>query len=111
MPTLWSPATGLECGPDGDPSKSLRTGMLCTSAAYGALIGKIGGSTGDVPDTSGGLAGPYPNKKVFAVGTESILTLATVADGGPLFLSMNDKPEEFPEHSGELFVLLQYYPL
>jgi hypothetical protein len=85
--------------------------MLCGGAAYGALVGKIGGSSGDVPDSTVGTAGPYGNKRVFAVGTDCILTLATAADGGPLFLTMNDKPEEFSKHSGELLVLLEYYPL
>jgi hypothetical protein len=108
---LWSPATGIQCGPDGDPSKTGVTGMLCNGAAYGALVGKVGGSTGDLPDSTAGTTGPYGTKKVFAAGSDSIIALPTAADGGPLFLSMNDKPDEFPKHSGELFVRLQYYPL
>jgi hypothetical protein len=111
VPILWSPAGDNPCGPDGDPSAIARTGMLCSSAAYGALIGKIGGSTADTPDTAAGSSGPYPGKKVFAVGVECILSLPTAADGGPLFLTMNDKPESFPCHVGDLHVLIQYYPL
>jgi hypothetical protein len=111
VPMLWSPETGIQCGPDGAASKTAVSGMLCNGAACGALIGKVGGSTGDLPDSTAGTAGPYGNKKVFAVGTDSIIALPTAADGGPLFLSMNDKPDEFPKHSGELFVRLQYYLL
>jgi hypothetical protein len=112
LPVLWSlsaGATGVSCGPDGDPTTS-RTGLLCTSAACGALIGKIGGSTADIPDTTSG-ANPYTGKKVFAVGKDCILSLPTAADGGPLFLTMNDKPDEFAGHAGELQVLLQHFPL
>jgi hypothetical protein len=141
----WSPATGIQCGPDGAPSTSVKTtplqpsqageptpsvkattvqpskgddppsivkaGLLCSSAAYGALIGKIGGSTADLPDSTPGVTTPYANKKVFAVGTDSIIALPTAADGGPLFLTMNDKPDEFPKHTGEIQVYLEYYPL
>jgi hypothetical protein len=103
--------TERTCGPDGDPAVRERTGMLCTGAACGALIGKIGGSTGDIPDSAGGSSGPYAGKKVFAVGKECILSLTAATDGGPLFLTMNDKPEAFPGHSGDLYVLLQCYPL
>jgi hypothetical protein len=85
--------------------------MLCNGAAYGALVGKLGGSTADLPDSTPGTTAPYGNKKVFTAGTDSIIALPTAADGGPLFLSMNDKPGEFLKHSGELFVRLQYYAL
>jgi hypothetical protein len=85
--------------------------MLCSRAAYGALIGKVGGSMGDLPDTSPGTAGPYPNVRVFAVGSCVVISLPTPADGGAVFLSMNDKPEDFDKHSGELLAVLEYYPL
>jgi hypothetical protein len=111
LPTTWNPTDDVPCGPDGYFPDPGRTGMLCTGAACGALIGKIGGSTGDLPDSTAGSAGLYAGKKVFAVGTDCIISLPTAADGGPLFLTMNDKPSEFIHHSGELFVLLEYYPL
>jgi hypothetical protein len=111
LPTTWNPVNNVPCGPDGYFPNPGCTAMLCTSAACGALIGKIGGSTGDIPDTAGGNAGPYAGKKVFAVGSDCILSLATAADGGPLFLTMNDNPSNFIHHSGELFVWLEYYPL
>lgn len=111
VPTVWSQANGVPCGPDGDPAITAPTGILCSAAACGALIGKIGGSTADIPDTVGGAGGSYSGKKVFAVGHDCILSLPAASDGGPLFLTMNDKPQGFPGHTGELLVFLQYYPL
>ena len=110
-PVSWSPLTGDNCGPDGAPTKNNKTGLLCSTAAYGALIGKIGGGTADLPDSTPGATTLYPNKRVFAVGTDAIIALPTAADGGPLFLTMNDKPEEFSKHSGVIQVFLEYYPL
>jgi hypothetical protein len=110
VPMTWDPTKEDHCGADG-MARAAPTGALFTSAGYGALIGKIGGGTADIPDTAGGSSGPYANKKVFAVGSYCIVPLTTAADGGPLFLTMNDKPEEFAKHSGELMVLLEYYPL
>jgi hypothetical protein len=109
--TQWSPADNIHCGPDGYPNDTKRTNLLCSSAAYGALIGKIGGSTADVPDSSAGSAGPYPGRKVFAVGSDCIVTLPSAADGGPLFLTMNDQPCSFEHHAGGLFVTVEYFPL
>jgi hypothetical protein len=111
IPMAWNPSTEIQCGPDGDHTAGSKAGMICGAAAYGALIGKIGGSTGDLPDTTPGNLSPYGSKKVFAVGTDAIVALPAVGDGGPLFLSMNDVPKDFPKHSGELLVLLEYYPL
>jgi hypothetical protein len=34
-----------------------------------------------------------------------------LADGGPLFLTMNDDTAGFPLHPGELVVSLEYYSL
>lgn len=109
VPRTWKPSSKLQCGPDGILANTPRTSLLCTTALFGALIGKIGGATNDVPDAIA-TAPPYGNNKVFAVGSELVLPLATT-EGGPLFLTMNDSPEGFPMHAGELFVVLQYYPL
>lgn len=110
VPTSWSPAPNSSCGPDGLPAHPDKMSLLCSTALYGALIGKIGGSTGDLPDTTPGTTSPWGSKRVFAAGTDCILTLA-LTDGGPLFLTMNDHPEKFSRHSGELLMSLQYYPL
>jgi len=107
--TIWNPDSNLHCGPDGIFAKTDTSKLLYSSAFIGALIGKLGGATADHPNTTTG-APPYDGKKVFAVGSELILVLAKT-DGGPFFLSMNDLPENFANHSGELLVLLQDYPL
>jgi hypothetical protein len=125
--SVWSPAAGMECGPDGilpaasDTSKTAAPitqpngstpSMLCTSAAFGALIAKIGGSTADLPDSlTAPNTAPYSGKKVFAVGSDAIISIAAAADAGPLFLTMNDVPTNFPHHSGAFLVALSYYPL
>jgi hypothetical protein len=108
--TTWSHAHGSFCGPDGVPLKPDKVQMLCSTAWYGALIGKVGGSTGDLPDSTPANTTPWGSKKVFAAGSICILTMA-LTDGGPLFLTMNDQPERFSQHSGELLVSLDYYPL
>jgi hypothetical protein len=114
VPVIWNTDPNSPCGPDGlylpNPTKSA-SALLCVNAAYGALIGKIGGSTDDLPDPTAGVVAPWGTKRVFAVGWDCILALSTAADGGPLFLTMNDHPERFAKHSGELVVQLQYYPL
>jgi len=125
--TVWSPANGVTCGPDGllpdapqnsKPAQSAGgsneplVSMLCTSAPLGSLIAKIGGSTADLPDSSTSPnAIPYAGKKVFAVGSDAIISISSAADAGPLFLTMNDVPANFHLHSGALLVALSYYPL
>jgi hypothetical protein len=106
----WNPTPSITCGPDGLPASPDQMSLLCSASPYGALIGKIGGSTGDLPDATPGSTSPWGSRKVFAAGATCILTLAPT-DGGPLFLTMNDHPERFSGHSGELLVSLQYYPL
>jgi hypothetical protein len=107
LPVLWSPAKGIECGPDGTNVTPPKSGLLSGGALYGALIGKIGGSSADIPDVSQSTA-PYGTKRVFAVGSHCVISLSAT-DGGPLFLTMNDNPEGFVNHSGALYVLIEEY--
>ncbi len=53
--------------------------------------------------------GVYSGRKVFTVGTYCVVTLAS-SDSGALFLTMNDAPENFKDHSGELHVLIEEAP-
>lgn len=110
VPITWNVSPSLACGPDGNFANPDNVSLVCTTASYGALVGKIGGSTADLPDTTPGNTSPWGSKKVFAVGTTCILNLA-IADGGPLFLTMNDAAGGFPLHSGEFLVSVEYYPL
>jgi hypothetical protein len=105
--TSWSPATGVQCGADGIGIATAKAGLLTPSALCGALIAKLGGSSADVPDGSQPTA-PYGNKRVFAVGSHCVISLAAT-EGGSLFLTMNDSPEGFANHSGELYVLIEEY--
>jgi len=105
--TIWNPVKGTDCGADGIVTNPLKTGLLCTGAQYGALIGKLGGSSADLPDSSSP-AGPYPNKKVFGVGSYCVISLSNL-EGGPLFLTMNDSPDGFEGHQGDLHALIEYY--
>jgi hypothetical protein len=104
---FWNPASGVQCGADGIGIFPSKTGLLSPGAMYGALIGKIGGSSADIPDPSQPTS-PYGSKRVFGVGSYCVISLAA-AEGGPLFLTMNDNPEGFANHSGALHVLMEEY--
>jgi len=108
LPCLWSPSDGTECGADGIFPTPLKIGLLYTGAQYASLIGKLGGSSADIPDTNS-VAGPYPNKKVFAVGSYCVISVSS-SEGGPLFLTMNDSPDGFKGHMGDLLVSIEQYP-
>jgi hypothetical protein len=106
VPVIWRSAAG-ECGADGLKGAA-NTGMLLTNTSAGALIGKIGGSTADLPDAQGqaGASTAYSGRKVFPVGSYAVIALADT-DSGPLFLTMNDAPDGFATHSGALWVLIE----
>jgi hypothetical protein len=107
VPTLWKPLPDTDCEADGAFSAPSKTGLLCTAAMYGALIGKLGGSSADMPDASSPLT-PYGSKRVFAVGSLCIISLNNT-DGGPLYLAMNDTPGSSSVHSGALHVQIDEY--
>jgi hypothetical protein len=105
--TTWSPVSGTNCGPDGLTTSATKSGFLTGGALYGALIGKLGGSSADIPDASS-LTAPYGTKRVFAVGSHCVISVAST-DAGPLFFTMNDAPSGFAQHSGALHILLEEY--
>jgi hypothetical protein len=107
--TTWSPTTGTDVTPDGLPIAPARTGLLLGNALYGALIAKIGGSSADLPDSTSP-AISYTAKKVFPVGSFSIISVGAT-EGGPLFLTMNDSPDGFENHSGDLWVQIDEFPM
>jgi|SRR5882724_2039902 len=108
VPKEWAPSPKKKCGPDGVPMT--KTGALLSTAPFGAIVGKIGGSTADLPDTTAPSTSPYSGKKVFAVGAYAVVSIAAT-DCGPLFVTMNDSPDGFEDHSGELWVLIEEAPL
>jgi hypothetical protein len=90
---LWSYLPNTNCGPDGYRAGGLADDALSTRAPLGALIGKIGGSTADIPDAEKDI--------VFVVGSFCVVTL-TAEQRGPLFMTMNDRVAWFAHHTGEL---------
>jgi hypothetical protein len=107
MAKSWNPTSKEESGPDGLLKTSAKSGLLFAMAPYGALIGKVGGSSADQPETGGGAKdGGYSGRKVFAAGSYAVIGLGK-DDGGPLFLTMNDSPDGFAEHAGALEVLIE----
>jgi hypothetical protein len=109
VPTTWSPTPGKDITADGITITPARTGLLLNSALYGALIAKVGGSSAEVPDSMSA-AGPYGGKKVVAVGSFCVVSIAST-EGGPLFLTMNDSPDSFDSHSGPLWVQIDEFPM
>lgn len=112
VPVKWKPTTDDVCGANGllKPAKSDKTTFLVSTAPFGALVGKIGGSTADLPDASSGSAGPWTGRKVFAVGNYTVVGLSK-DDCGPLFLTINDSPDGFCDNSKDLWVLIEEAPL
>jgi hypothetical protein len=115
----WELSKAEECNPDGalddpkqqQPAEQKPQPLLVSIAPRGALVGKVGGSTADLPDTSpAATTTPYPGSKVFVSGSYAVIALAG-NESGPLFLTMNDSPSGFRAHSGEIWVLVEEAPL
>jgi hypothetical protein len=97
----WQRGPDLTCGPNGASREGLvDAANLAGGAQVGALIGKIGGSTADKGDSPA---------QVFAVGEYCVIHFPDTTRGG-LFLTMNDKPQNFDQHSGELDVTIEEAP-
>jgi hypothetical protein len=105
--TTWDTGTGTNCSADGIITSPPKSGLLSTGTLFGSLVGKLGGSSADVPDSSAPTA-PYGTKRVFGVGSHCVISLAST-ESGPLYLTMNDSPDGFASHSGSLQVLIEQY--
>jgi hypothetical protein len=81
-----------ECGPDGDPWMPPSVDALSQDALIGALIGKIGGSSAVIKNTS-----------AFVVGSYCVVEV-TDTTKGPLYLTINDVPGGMANNSGTLSV-------
>jgi hypothetical protein len=93
----WEFLPSTSCGPDGYVIGGLVSESLVPTAPIGALVGKVGGGTAEKPDAD--------KSTVFSVGRFCVLVLPD-GTGGALFLTMNDKPDWFPQHSGGITVKL-----
>jgi hypothetical protein len=90
----WGYAPGREafCGADGDACALVARALcLAPTAAVGALIGKIGGSSAGISDGV-----------VFVVGKSCVVR---VDDGGPLYLTINDTFDGMSNNVGEMRIL------
>jgi hypothetical protein len=88
----WSYDSSTQCGPDGISTDGFADGNLHHTALKGCVIAKVGGCPGDT----------VTSDKLFAVGSFSIFNIGDAF--GALFLSMNDAPANFHNHSGSLSV-------
>jgi hypothetical protein len=94
---VWNYASSKECGPDGLRDSGFPADGLNSSAPLGALIGKIGGSPADKPDA---------RAFTFVAGSYVVFSLDEKTEGA-LYLTMNDQPGHFDEHSGEIEVAIE----
>ncbi len=94
----WCYAEGKECTADGDPKASINpANCFLPDAPPGALIAKVGGSTGGRKD----------GVLLFVVGSFCIVDLDDKTKGA-LFLTMNADPRSTLERSGELSVAIYH---
>jgi hypothetical protein len=88
----YADAATSRCGADGDPDALLaRANCLNPDAPVGALIGKIGGSSGGVKDGTPFVVGGYC---VFRVPD----------GGGPLYFTINDEYDGMANNAGSITV-------
>jgi hypothetical protein len=93
----WDYAPSKSCGPDGTRDTAFSPEALMPSALIGTLVAKVGGSPGDKPDT----------KNIgFIVGSYSVIALDEKTEG-PLFLTMNDRLDQFGNHEKKVTVTVE----
>lgn len=86
----WRYTAQTDCGPDGDRVSFISSVQCLTKEAPpGALIGKIGGGTADLKGT------------IVPIGSQVIFK---VADGGGLYMTINDAMGGFDDNSGFVVV-------
>ena len=95
----WYLEYDMYCGPDGRTDDGFDEKSLHKAALRGCLLAKIGGSAGDTPGD--GLMKAVGSYCVFEIGADM---------SGALFVTMNDRPERFYKHSGELTVTVYDAP-
>jgi hypothetical protein len=95
----WKPESANECNADGDALLTRNGEPIITTAAVGALIAKIGGSTADLK--------PDKDKLIlFGVGRHCVFSVSDSTKVGSLYLGINDIPNSRSQMSGELTVTI-----
>ncbi len=84
----WDYSPTKSCGPDGARSAGFLADALIASAPLGALIGKIGGSPAEKPDS---------RCMPFVAGSYAVVILDDKTEGA-LYFTMNDQVSHFDEH-------------
>jgi hypothetical protein len=105
---LWQYATDQYCKAGGTLRNDLNS--ILPTAPIGALIGKLGGGTADIPPPapSGMPPGPLAaGIRLFAAGAFAVIDVKDI-DSGPLFLGMNDVLGGFANHGGKLKVRVSF---
>jgi hypothetical protein len=86
----WYYTPQTDCGPDGERVSFISSAQCLTKEAPpGALIAKIGGGTADLKGT------------IVPIGSQAIFK---VADGGGLYMTINDAMGGFDDNSGFVVV-------
>lgn len=106
---VWQFAAEAYCKAHGTIRNDL--GALLPAAPIGALIGKLGGGTADVPAPAATGSQPVApaGMKLFAVGTYAVIQVGK-DDSGALFLTMNDTLAGFASHRGSMKVRVSLAP-
>ena len=84
-----------DCGPDGIEVPPRSGDPVCPGSPYGALIGKIGGSTADKAGS------------IIAIGRYCVCKAADAAKAGPLYLGVNDQYEWMTKVKGQIEVEIE----
>ena len=93
----WNYSGSTSCGADGARKAGFAQDSLNASAPLGALIGKIGGSPADRPDS---------RAFVFVAGSYAVVVFDDKVEGA-FYLTMNDQISHFEEHSGSIKVKVE----
>jgi hypothetical protein len=107
--TTWSLDAATACSPDGLIDAPAAMNLLLPTALRGALIGKLGGGSADLPESTAAntpITTMYPGRRVFTVGAYCVIRVSA-DDSGQLFLTANDAPKEMAVHTGALHVLIE----
>ena len=92
--TTMSAMVASSVSPDDRLDAPATAAFLTADALAGALIGKIGGSTGTIKGAT-----------IFLVGSESVIEVDDKTQG-PLYLTINDIPAGMKDNSGSLKVTI-----
>ena len=97
----WTPESSANpCNANGDATLTRSSEVVVNTAAIGALIAKVGGSTADLkPDATKVI--------LFSAGSHCVFSVTEATKAGPLYLGINDVPNSQTKVKGTLQVLIE----